>query len=111
MNAAARSLSSGTWFRGNVKQIAMTKEGFLAMILLVAVLASALIVVYLKNEQRAYFSQYQMAKQEVAQLDLEWNQLMLEQSAMSAPVRVQNIAHDKLHLSMPKPEKVILVQG
>ena len=45
MNAAARSLSSGTWFRGNVKQTVMTKEGVLAFALLFAVLISALMVV------------------------------------------------------------------
>ncbi len=110
MNAAARTLSSSTWFRGDIKQTVMTKEGMIAMILLIAVLISALMVVYVKNEQRVHFSQLQMAKQEVNQLDLEWNQLKLEQSSMSSPVRVQRIAHDQLHLSMSKPENVILVQ-
>lgn len=110
MNAAARSLSSCTWFRGNVKQIAMTKDGFLAIVLLIAVLISALVVVYVKNEQRVYFNELQTANQQAAQLDLEWNQLMLEQSAMGAPSRVQRIAHQQLHMVMPVPEKVVLVQ-
>lgn len=110
MNAAARSLSSCTWFRGNIKQIVMTKDGILAIALLVAVLVSALAVVYIKNEQRSYFSDLQMATQQAIQLDLEWNQLMLEQSAMAAPLRVQRIAQDRLDMITPQPEKVILVQ-
>ncbi len=111
MNAAARSLSSSTWFRGNMKQIVLTKEGFLAMVLLIAVLISALVVVYVKNEQRVYFSKLQATTQQTAQLELEWNQLMLEQSAMAAPARVQRIAHQHLHLIMPNPEKTILVES
>lgn len=110
MNAAARTLSSGTWFRGNVKQIAMNKEGLFATILLVAVLLSALVVVYVKNEQRVAFSELQSATQQADQLDLEWNQLMLEQSALGAPARVQRIAHQHLHMIMPKPERIILVR-
>lgn len=110
MNAAARTLSSSTWFRGNMKQMVMTKEGFLALALLIAVLVSALIVVYVKNEQRTYFSQWQSATQQAEQLELEWNQLMLEQSAMAAPARVQRIAHQRLHLIMPNPEKVVIVR-
>lgn len=110
MNAAARSLSSGTWFRGNVKQTVMTKEGVLAFALLFAVLISALMVVYTKNEHRVYFSQLEMAREEASQLELEKNQLMLEKSAMSSPVRIQNVARSKLQLAMPKSDQVILVQ-
>lgn len=109
MNAAARTLTSSTWFRGHVKQIAMTKEGVLAGLLLIAVLVSALSVVYIKNEQRAYFSELQSTTLRTAQLELEWNQLLLEQSALSAPARVQRIAHDQLDMRMPVPSKVILV--
>ncbi len=111
MNAAARTLSSSTWFRGNVKQTVMTKEGFFAMVLLLAVLISALVVVYVKNEQRVYFSQQQLAIQQTAQLELEWSQLLLEQSAMAAPARVQRIAHQRLHLVMPNPEKTVIVEA
>lgn len=110
MNAAARSLTAHTWFRGHVKQVVMTKEGVLVILLLIAVLMSALAVVYVKNEQRTYFSALQLEKQTTAQLDLEWHQLVLEQSAMSAPARVQRIAHQQLHMVLPVPEKIILVQ-
>lgn len=108
MNAAARSLSSSTWFRGNMKQIVMTKDGFLAMVLLAAVLISALFVVYVKNEQRQYFIQLQTTEQQAQQLDLEWNQLMLEQSALGTPIRVQRIAHDRLHMIVPKTEQMVI---
>lgn len=109
MNAASRSLSSGTWFRGDMKQVVMTKEGIFSILLLIAVLISAVMVVYVKNEQRVYFSQLQAVKQKRVQLDLEWHQLMLEESAMAAPARVQRIAHDGLHMVIQKPDKVILV--
>lgn len=110
MNAAARSLSSSTWFRGNAKQMAMTKEGVLAILLLLAVLISAIVVVYTKNEQRLYFNQLQVETQSTQQLNLEWNQLLLEKSAMGAPARVQQIAHDRLSMYLPSKENVMFIQ-
>ena len=43
------------------------------------------------------------------QLQLEWAQLLLEQSAWSSPNRLESIASQKLGMSMPEAEEIQLV--
>lgn len=110
MNAAARSMSSSTWFRGHVKQMAMSRSGWLILMLLTAVLFSALAVVYIKNEQRTYLSQWEIERQATRQLNLDWDKLMLERTALSAPARVQAIAQEKLNMHIPGSAEIQLIQ-
>jgi len=111
MNAAARSLSSGIWFRGNIRQMSVSRVSVLALMLLGLVLISALSVVYVKNVQRIYFNELQTLSQQSGNLEMEWNQLLLEESAVSSPARVQRIAQKNLNMVIPAQERVVLLHS
>jgi len=109
MNAAARVLHQESVFRGRIK-IALSKEFFGILILLVAVLVSALSVIYVKNLDRRVFSELQTAQQTSDRLKIEWGQLLLEQSTWATPARVQNIAQTRFNMVLPSPENVVMVK-
>ena len=67
----------------------------------VAVLASALGVVYGKQEARNRFSELQKLTTVRDDLDIEWGQLQLEQSTWATHGRVEQVAHDDLRMVTP----------
>lgn len=109
MNAAAKTLSQGNFFRTGFQGISVTKEGLLVTLLTVLVLCSALAVIYIKNAHRLYFSELQNQTNVTRQLDVEYGQLLLEQSTWNTPSRVQRIAHEKFDMIVPEPDKIVIM--
>jgi cell division protein FtsL len=89
------------------------KPSRLAMLLLpllwVAVLASAVGVVFVRNEARTLFTELERLSAERDQLNIEWGQLQLEQSAWSNHGFVERVANDKLLMTLPQPAEVRIV--
>ena len=73
-------------------------------------LISAVAVVYVSHLNRQVFSQFQAALQERDRMDIEWSQLLLEQSAQAQHARVEQIARNKLSLEAPNAGEIVLVQ-
>jgi cell division protein FtsL len=76
----------------------------------VLVLASALAVVWSKHEARSLFIELQGLAAQRDQLDIEWGQLKLEQSAWSTHGRVEQMARDELHMTIPQPGAVRMIE-
>jgi len=110
MNAAARVLAQGSIFRGEYRRITLTAELVLAIALSIAVLISAMAVVYVKNHERSLFSELQTEQQSAAQLQVEWGQLLLEQSTLVTPARVQAIAEQRLGMVVPGSKEVVILR-
>jgi len=81
----------------------------LVAMLWVAVLVSALGVVYAKHQARTRFIELQELVTERDELDIEWGQLQLEQSAWSNHGFVERVANDKLRMTLPQPSEVQIV--
>jgi len=64
-------------------------------------LVSGLAVVYSSFQTRQLFGELQQLDREYQQLQTEWGQLLLEESAWSAPGRVEKIAREKLGMNEP----------
>jgi cell division protein FtsL len=79
-------------------------------ILWVAVLASALGVVYGKQEARNRFNELQKLNGQRDDLDIEWGQLQLEQSTWATHGRVERVAHDELGMITPQASDLRIVQ-
>ena len=79
-------------------------------VLWVAVLASALGVVYGKQQARNRFSELQKLTTVRDDLDIEWGQLQLEQSTWATHGRVEQVARDDLHMVTPKVSELRIVQ-
>ena len=82
----------------------------LIAVLWVLVLASALGVVYGKQEARNRFSELQKLTTARDDLDIEWGQLQLEQSTWATHGRVERVARDELRMVIPQASDLRIVQ-
>lgn len=101
MNAAAKVINQGTLFNGQLAKMHMSKSFFFLILLLVAVLLSALTVIYSTNSYRSTFSQVEQEEQQTHVLQLQWGQLLLEQSSLATPGRVEALAIRQLKMTLP----------
>jgi len=82
----------------------------LVAVLWVAVLGSALGVVYGKQEARNRFNELQKLTNQRDDLDIEWGQLQLEQSTWATHGRVERVAADELGMITPLASDLRIVQ-
>lgn len=80
------------------------------VILTVLVIFSALGVVYSAYKYRQLFNQHQQFSQQRDQLQVEWGQLLLEQSALSAHNRIEKIVTGQLGMYVPAPDEIVVVR-
>lgn len=111
MNAAAKAISQNNLFSGHLFAMHISIQLKLMLMLLVAVLGSALAVIYVTNEHRLYFSQLQQLEQTSHQLQLQWGQLLLEQASLATPARVEQLAIDKLQMRLPADKQTFLLRS
>ena len=83
---------------------------FIALpVLWVATLASAAGAVYCKHRARELFVQLERLNAHRDNLEIEWGQLQLEQSAWSTHAFVERVAAAKLHMMMPPPKEIEII--
>ena len=111
MNAAAKGISQSDFFHGQLANMRLSKQLCLQIALLVAVLVSALSVVYTTNVHRMTLSQLESAEQQAHQLQLQWGQLLLEQASLATPSRVQMLAAEKLHMVLPASKHTFVLRA
>ena len=78
-------------------------------VLWVAALGSAAAAVYLKHRSREMFVELERLGTRRDNLDIEWGQLQLEQSAWSTHAFVERVASAKLHMAMPPPKEIEII--
>ena len=81
----------------------------IAMLVFMAVLSSAILLVYSKHQSRKLFVELQGLKHQVDELNTEWGQLQLEQSAWSGHGRIEQVARERLSMVMPSAEEVVFI--
>lgn len=111
MNAAAKVINQGTLFNGQLADMQMSKSSYMLIILVVAVLVSALAVVYSTNSYRSTFNQVEQQEQQTHYLQLQWGQLLLEQASLATPARVEELASEKLGMVLPTTKNTFWLQG
>lgn len=84
-------------------------QSALVMVLLSVLVMSALGVIYSSHYSRQLFHELKLEKQYRDDLETEWGQLLLEQSALSAHTRVEQAAEDYLDMSLPDSKDIKLV--
>ncbi len=85
---------------------------FLVIFLLVVVLlVSCLAVVMSAFEYRNLFNQHQELVQQRDELQVEWGQLLLEQSAWAANNRVEQQATKKLGMKVPEVNQIEIIRN
>jgi cell division protein FtsL len=82
---------------------------FVIPILWVGALGSAAGAIYCKHRAREMFVELEQLNARRDNLEIEWGQLQLEQSAWSTQAFVERVATTKLHMEMPPPKEIEIV--
>ncbi len=78
--------------------------------LLFAVLASAIAVVWARQENRMLFMQLSKLQDQRDHLNVEFGRLELEQATWADPVRIEKVARGKLGMVSPDPADIRLIR-
>ena len=81
--------------------------GFLLLVLLVI---SAQFVVYSSFEARGHINHLHQLERDRNAMQVEWGQLLLEQSAWASHSRVESMVTEQLDMGVPLAQEIILVR-
>ena len=84
------------------------QTGFV-VVLGLAVVLSALAVVYAKFQSRILFAELQGLTKSQDRMDVEWGQLQLEQSTWAAHGRIERLAQQRLQMVLPEASQIVVV--
>lgn len=87
----------------------MHKTGFLMLALLLFV--TSISIVYTRHQHRIEYVKFVAAVDTRDALNIEWNQLLVEESLWSFPHRVEKDATRSLSMMMPKAKDIIVLGG
>ena len=79
-------------------------------VLWLAVLGSAIQVIYARHKARDLFVHLEKLNAERDSLEMEWGRLQLEQSYWSSHAFVERVANAKLQMSLPQTRDVRIVR-
>jgi len=88
----------------------MTRR-IIVMGLCCVVVATALEIVMQRHETRKLFSTLQELRAEQNELDREWGQLLLEQGTWGTHGRIEDIARNKLDMTLPELAEIYRVRS
>jgi len=83
---------------------------FSLLLLLGAVLTSAIAVVWTRHQSRSLFVQFSQLQSQRDELNIEYGRLELEQATWAEPRRIDSEARTKLGMFAPRPQDVQLVR-
>ena len=75
----------------------------------VAVLGSAVGAIWCKHRARELFVELEALNARRDNLQIEWGQLQLEQSAWSSHAFVERVASTRLHMATPPPHDIEVI--
>jgi cell division protein FtsL len=79
-------------------------------VLWLAVLGSAVQVIYARHKARELFVHLEKLNAERDSLEMEWGRLQLEQSYWSSHAFVERVANSKLQMNLPQTREVRIVR-
>ena len=81
-----------------------------AVMLWFLALASSAAVIHARHQARELFVELEKLNTRRDNLEIEWGQLQLEQSAWSSPAFVEQVATTQRHMSTPAPRSIKVMQ-
>ncbi len=82
----------------------------LTILFLALVIVSSQLVIYSSFEKRALVNELNVLHQQRDALQVEWGQLLLEQSAWGSYSRVEELVSNQLHMQVPQAKHVIMAR-
>ncbi len=77
--------------------------------MLALVLSSGLSVVLTTHENRFAFNELQELREQANKMELEWGQLLIEQSTFGVEGKIEQKAVEQLQMHVPELSKIIMV--
>ncbi len=94
-----------------INALVVTRKEVIALaVLLVALMMSALAVIYCKNYSRSIFIEIERNERALDQYEVEWGQMQLELTTLAEQNRVEAIAKEHLKLVMPPRKSIIYIK-
>ena len=90
--------------------IALLSENLALMIMIVAVVISAISVVYSKHQSRVEFVALQKLEQHRDHMNEERGRLLLEQSTYAGPGRIERQAKLRLKMIVPTAQHTVVIE-
>jgi len=82
----------------------------LLVLLTVLVFISAIQLVVIRHQNRQLFIQLQHLQRERDELNIEWGKLQLELNTWARPSRIERLARQRLEMSVPSPESIVVIR-
>jgi len=82
----------------------------LVLVFALAVVVSALTLVYTKHDSRKLFVELEQLSTERDELNIEWGQLQIEQSTWATHARIEKLALEELSLSRPVSTEIYVIE-
>lgn len=105
-----RIVSGAGEFSGWAASLSFSWRPVVLMLLLVSAVLSALGVIYSAFLYRQAFNHQQQQFQQRDALEVEWGQLLLEQSALAAHSRIETTVTKRLDMYVPAPDEIVVVR-
>ncbi len=88
----------------------LRKSPLITILMCVVLLGSAVAVVYSAHHNRQLFAELKRLQLKRDAYQMEWSQLLLEQSAWSAHGRIEYIAITKLDMKIPESKDFVVIE-
>lgn len=82
----------------------------LLIVLIVANVASALLVVFARHEHRQLFVQLNKLQRERDELNIEFGRLQLEQATWAESNRIDQVARERIGMKFPEGAETVVVR-
>ena len=83
----------------------------LNLFLLAVLVVCALSLVTSRHQARKLFVELEREQSQSRAYEVEYGQLQIEQSTWAMPGRVEKIAREQLHMHLPPPGRVEVIEG
>ncbi|WP_461515811.1 cell division protein FtsL [Porticoccus sp.] len=93
--------------QGNMRR----QVSWLLPLLWLALVLSALSVIYVSHLCRQLYNELSKLEQEANALQVEWGRYLLEQSSWASLSRVEQLAESQLQMRVPEPDEIIIVRA
>ena len=80
------------------------------LVLIIAIVISALSVIKAAYDYRRLFNDHQILVHQWDELQIEWGQLLLEQSTWGGHGRIENEAENRLQMRVPNVEETEIIR-
>jgi cell division protein FtsL len=93
-----------------VFEIPLNVKTLIVVLLITAVMSSAIAVINAKHQARSAFVALQALKKSRDEMQVDWGRLQLEQAAWSTHGRVEQIASSRLNMIMPTEDSIKVIR-